>query len=385
MEGIRILTGNETVDRLSRMNITGNVIPAAWYQTIRKSTGKPYLNAIVILSDIVYWYRAAEVRDEGSGQLLGYRKRFKADLLQRSYQQIADQFGITKRDATNAVVELERLGVVRRVFRTLTIGGQTVPNILFLELDVEVLEQLTFPEEYGGTDGSGTNGPRTNGTGMNEPGENGSGENKLGGNGQEEKKMTEGRQAAAQKDSSQEACGGCHLNRGHLPPESGRGITEIGDTSHQDEGKGPTEIGETNTENTYRDYNTDYPIQSYLQVKEAFKKQIEYDILIRDRTDGKELDELVEIATEVLTSTAETIRVNREERPAELVKGQYRKLNMFHIQYVLNCLQKTETKARNIRAVMITALYNAVNTIGAYYGNLYQYHSAQGNKTDSGG
>ena len=112
MEGIRTSTGNETVDRLSRMNITGNIIPAAWYRTIRKPTGKPYLNAIVILSDIVYWYRAAEVRDEGSGQLLGYRKRFKADLLQRSYQQMADQFGITKRDATNAVVELERLGVM---------------------------------------------------------------------------------------------------------------------------------------------------------------------------------------------------------------------------------------------------------------------------------
>ena len=95
----------------------------------------------------MYWYRAAEVRDEGSGQLLGYRKRFKADLLQRSYQQMADQFGITKRDATNAVVELERLGVVRRVFRTLTINGQTVPNILFLELDADVLEQITFPEE----------------------------------------------------------------------------------------------------------------------------------------------------------------------------------------------------------------------------------------------
>lgn len=90
MEGIRTLTGNKTVDRLSRMNITGNVIPAAWYQTIRKPTGKPYLNAIVILSDIVYWYRAAEVRDEGSGQLIGYRKRFRADLLQRSYQQMAD-------------------------------------------------------------------------------------------------------------------------------------------------------------------------------------------------------------------------------------------------------------------------------------------------------
>ena len=76
-------TGNDTVDRLSRIRLTGNVIPPAWYRTILRDTGKPYLIAIVILSDIVYWYRAAEVRDEGSGQLLGYRKRFKADLLQR--------------------------------------------------------------------------------------------------------------------------------------------------------------------------------------------------------------------------------------------------------------------------------------------------------------
>ena len=45
-------TGNRTVDRMSRINITGNIIPAAWYKTIRKSTGKPYLNAIVILSDM---------------------------------------------------------------------------------------------------------------------------------------------------------------------------------------------------------------------------------------------------------------------------------------------------------------------------------------------
>lgn len=253
------------------------------------------------------------------------------------------------------MVELERLGVVRRVFRTLTINGQTVPNILFLELDADALERLTFPEEYGT---------------KNEMGEKG---------------MPEDRPVILPECSLEEVCGGYHLNRGPLPPESGRGITQIGDTSHQSEGDGPAEIGETNTENTYRDYHTDCPIQSYQQVKEAFKKQIEYDILIRDRTDGKELDELVEIATEVLTSTAGTIRVNREGRPAELVKEQYRKLNMFHIQYVLNCLQETETKARNIRAVMITAMYNAVNTIGVYYGNLYQSHNAQKNHTDTGG
>ena len=135
-----------------------------------------------------------------------------------------------------------------------------------------------------------------------------------------------------------------------------------------------TETRETNTETTYKDYNKEYPIQSYLKVREEFKEQIEYDILRQDFGDLAELEELVEVAVEVLVSTADKIRVNREDKPAELVKEQYRRLTMFHIQYVLDCLQETESKARNIRAVMVTALYNSVNTIGTYFGNLFKYH-----------
>ena len=37
----------------------------------------------------------------------------------------------------------------------------------------------------------------------------------------------------------------------------------------------------------------------------------------------------MEVAVEVLVSSADTIRVNREDKPAELVKEQYRRLNMF--------------------------------------------------------
>lgn len=42
-------TGSVTVDRMSRLHISGNIIPVTWYKTIRKSTGKPNLNAIIIL------------------------------------------------------------------------------------------------------------------------------------------------------------------------------------------------------------------------------------------------------------------------------------------------------------------------------------------------
>lgn len=38
-------TGSLTVDCMSRLQISGNVIPVSWYKTIRKPTGKPNLNA----------------------------------------------------------------------------------------------------------------------------------------------------------------------------------------------------------------------------------------------------------------------------------------------------------------------------------------------------
>lgn len=62
----------------------------------------------------------------------------------------------------------------------------------------------------------------------------------------------------------------------------------------------------------------------------------------------------------VKSGVQQGIRVNREDKPAGLVKEQYRRLTMFHIQYVLSACRETESKARNIRAVMVTALYNSV-------------------------
>lgn len=139
-------SGNEIVDMVGRISITGNIIPQIWYKTITHPSGKPYLEAIVILSDIVYWYRPTEVRDERTGEVIAYRKRFKADLLQRSYADLAQQFGISKREATNAVVALEKIGVVRRHLRTIDVNGTKMVNVLFLELVPKALLALTCGE-----------------------------------------------------------------------------------------------------------------------------------------------------------------------------------------------------------------------------------------------
>ena len=86
------------------------------------------------------------MRDERTGEVIAYRKRFKADLLQRSYADLAQQFGISKREATNAVVALEKIGVVRRHLRTIDVNGTKMANVLFLELVPKALLALTCGE-----------------------------------------------------------------------------------------------------------------------------------------------------------------------------------------------------------------------------------------------
>jgi hypothetical protein len=40
---------------------------------------------------------------------------------------------------------------------------------------------------------------------------------------------------------------------------------------------------------------------------------------------------------------------------------------MFHVQYILECLGKCTQKVRNIKAYLLTTIYNAVLTMDAYY------------------
>ena len=141
-------TGVPACDAIREMALTGNVIPQIWYRIFVKrdlKKPKPHLLAINILADIVYWYRPREIRDEGTGQVIGYQKKFRDDLLQRSYAQIAEQFGCSAGQAKDAVVFLEQMGVVQREFRTLASNGMVYANVLYLALNVERLKELTFP------------------------------------------------------------------------------------------------------------------------------------------------------------------------------------------------------------------------------------------------
>jgi len=141
-------TGNSTVDAIGNFNFEGNIIPVNWFSTFKLSNGKPDVNAIIILSEIVYWHRPSVIRDEETGQITGIKKKFKADLLQRSYGSFSDQFGLTKIQVRDALDRLENFGVIKKYFRTITVNNTKLNNVLFIDLITPVLFKVTTLSSY---------------------------------------------------------------------------------------------------------------------------------------------------------------------------------------------------------------------------------------------
>ena len=106
--------------------------------------------------------------------------------------------------------------------------------------------------------------------------------------------------------------------------------------------------------------------QAYI---ELIKENISYEHHMKyDKYGQRELyDELFEVICEVVCVKRQTIRVAGEEYPYELVKSRFLKLNSCHLEYVIGCMKETTTKITNIKAYMVTALYNAPTTINHFY------------------
>jgi DnaD/phage-associated family protein len=143
MKGYQI--GNSAaVTKLATANITGNVIPLEWFNHIRRPNGKPYDIAIMLLSDIVYWHRPIEIRDEKTGKVTGYRKKFAADKLQRDYNGFSSLYGYTKNQVRDALAHLAEMGLIDLDWRHPVINGKQFGNVLYIGLDVDKVLEITY-------------------------------------------------------------------------------------------------------------------------------------------------------------------------------------------------------------------------------------------------
>jgi hypothetical protein len=135
----------EDVIEVGKLHLEGNVIPHTWYQHIKDENGKAELEAIIILSDIVYWYRPVYLRDEHSGQIIEVQKRFSGDLLQKTKKALADQFSMTERKVQDSLALLEKLGLICREYRTVEASnGSRISNVMFIRIFPAAIEAISF-------------------------------------------------------------------------------------------------------------------------------------------------------------------------------------------------------------------------------------------------
>lgn len=101
-------------------------------------------------------------------------------------------------------------------------------------------------------------------------------------------------------------------------------------------------------------------------LRAAVEEQIDYPLLCR-QFPPELVDELTGLICEVMDPACPDLRVNGARMPAGQVRDRFRRLAYDHIGYVLDCLCTQRQPVHSTRAFLLTALYNAPNTMNCYY------------------
>lgn len=337
-------TGNKMSDAVAELNITGNVIPSVWFKTIVNDKGRPYMLAIMILSEVVYWYRPVECRDEKTGEFLGYKTKFRQDVLQKSYKDLAEYYQVTKRQVTDAIVVLEKLGVVKREFRTVFQNGVRCNNVLFIHLNVGKLRDLTYPHS----------------------------------DDDNEDKSKKDKGSSPQVSAVDEAVKRENLEKNvdsvdnctTLSRKNGIGYHEI-------LGHPLPEKRETNTETTNRRLLFQNPISSNHLARDKcidlFAEQISYDLIRCDFEKNESalavLDQCVEIAVTTLMTSKQTVLISGDMIPAGIVKSRLLMLDLTHMKYVVLSFLANKKKVKKIQSYLLACMFNAITSIDVTVAN----------------
>jgi DNA-binding transcriptional ArsR family regulator len=316
-------SGNKIVDQMADISFTGNIIPSIWYQRILRENGHPHHLAISILAELCYWYRPTEVRDEITGNTVGIKKRFRGDLLQKSYGQLAMRFGESKKTIQRALDCLEDLGLIERILRNETLSnGMRVSNVMYIKLNPARIAEITRLEETQAMD--------------------------------------------------------IPIDKSDHTPRSDLSVSPVSDVNTN------TEITKEITDKEYLIHpsadnmlSEEYglkndeidSIKSIEQYRMDVSLQIEYDSLLENSRPGAEdiLSEIQELITEVYANPRDTLRIGGVEYRWSYVADRFRKLTYDHIRYVITCMEDNTSKIHNIRSYLLTVLFNAPATIGSYY------------------
>lgn len=139
----------------------------------------------------------------------------------------------------------------------------------------------------------------------------------------------------------------------------------------------PTNNTEKN-KTEYNDTESIYPIYpkregGEMDVTEVYrrivKENISYETLYSNLPimQRRMLDEMVELMVEVLAVNRKVLRISGTDYPYQLVKNRFLCIGQDHVEYVLYCLEQTASRIGNIKAYILTSLFNATVTMDTYY------------------
>lgn len=112
------------------------------------------------------------------------------------------------------------------------------------------------------------------------------------------------------------------------------------------------------------------------ELRETVRQNICYDYIVTP-TNREQLDEMVELMVETLSTQKEMIKIAGDMYPAELVKERLRAINSSHVEYIFACLKQNVSHIRNIKGYLLAALFNAPATISSYYDALIRHNRSK--------
>ena len=105
-------------------------------------------------------------------------------------------------------------------------------------------------------------------------------------------------------------------------------------------------------------------------LEEYFSHSLEMDLLLRLYPDDEDtLYQIVNLLVDTCATKRNTLRIAGDDKPAEVVRSRFMKLNADHIRFVLKCLAENSSPIRNMKQYLLASLYNAPTTMQLSYQN----------------
>ena len=105
-------------------------------------------------------------------------------------------------------------------------------------------------------------------------------------------------------------------------------------------------------------------------LEEFFSHSLEIDLLLRLYPDDEDtIYQIVDLLVDTCSTNRKLLHIAGDDKPAEVVRSRFMKLNADHICFVLKCLAENSSPIRNMKQYLLASLYNAPTTMQLSYQN----------------